>query len=126
MGVFMRLILFVLSITFSAGLFVMKTNMMADMQATWANAPAASSPADQGQGFADAMMAQAMAIMGAGAAANMAVPAAAPAMGGMPDTKALQSQIESQLKGFEMGGNPSNFNRPKDFNARFVKARETN
>jgi hypothetical protein len=128
----MRLVLFVLSITFSAGLFAWKTNMLADMNETW-QSMAANPQASKPEGFADQMMAMAMAAMGGGgpaaAALSGAAPsgAAAPVVPGMAETKATYDEIGKQLGGFGGGaGSSSSFSRPKELSARFVKARESN
>lgn len=130
----MRLVLFVLSITFSACLFVWKTDMLADMDQKWQTMASNSASQTTPDGFADQMMAVAMAALGGGgpAAAALSVGATpsatgAPGMAGIPDASAIQSEIDKQLGGFSGGASGAgSFSRPKDFSARFVKAREFN
>jgi hypothetical protein len=124
----MRLVLFVLSITFSACLFVWKTNMLADMNASW-QSMAASQEASRPDGFAGQMMAMAMAAMGGGGTEVMGsmVVGDAASMPGLPDTQATYDEISKQLGGFGgSSGGGSSVSRPKEFSARFVKARESN
>lgn len=130
----MRLILFVLSITFSACMFVWKTNMLADMDQKWQSMASNSASQTKPEGFADQMMAMAMAAIASGGPAAAALPVGAipsatgaPGMAGIPDTSAIQAEIEKQLGGFSGGASGAgSFSRPKDFSARFVKARESN
>ncbi len=122
----MRLVLCVLSITFSAYLFVWKTHMLSDLDPRW-DSTASRVSGSKPKGFADQMMA---AMAGGGPAAagfSTGAPATSgvPGMAGMPDTQAIQAEISRQLAGFDGGSSGAGtFSRPKEFSARFVKAHE--
>lgn len=124
----MRLVLFVLSLTFSACLFVWKTDSLGDFVQSGSLQDTSNLGTGQAKDFTDQLMAQAMAMMVSPDAAGLAsgsMAISSPGMAGMPDTKALQSQIESQIAGSGMGATKPTVTRPKDFSARFVKARGT-
>ena len=61
-------------------------------------------------------MARAMAIMGGNGAGAAPGDIA-------PDTAGVQAQIEAQVQGMVLGGGAAALTRPRDFSARFVKAR---
>ena len=106
--------------------------MLADMDQKWQSMASNSASQTKPEGFADQMMAMAAIASGGPAAAALpvgAIPSAAgaPGMAGIPDTSAIQAEIEKQLGGFSGGASGAgSFSRPKDFSARFVKARESN
>lgn len=130
----MRLIMFVLSLTISACAFVWKMEMLSGQSQTAAGSGGAVLSAGLPTGATDPtlftqFMNSAMALMpGGGSVSGM--PMADPSNGGigalgqMPDSQAIASQIEAQLKNTDFGnGSGMMAAKPKDFSARFVKAR---
>lgn len=128
----MRLIMFVISLTISACVFVWKMEMVTGPSQVAMGEKVLSGGGPTGQVDATLFtqfMNQAMALMpNGGSASGMAM--ADPSKGGMgalgqlPDSQAIASQIEAHLKTTDFGGGVGMMAaKPKDFSARFVKAR---
>jgi hypothetical protein len=126
----MRLIMFVISLTISACVFVWKMETISGQsQATAGNGgtvlsgglPTGANDPTLFTQFMDS----AMALMpGGGSAMGDPSNGGIGALGQMPDSQAIASQIEAQLKNTDFGHSGGRMApKPKDFSARFVKAR---
>lgn len=127
----MRLIIFVLSLSLSTSIFAWKMNMFADM-----GYPATAGQMTGGTEASDDMMSRAMQIIAGTPDGQATIETlntdivingdTLSMKNGALDPKAVEAIIQDQMTGVGGSGTSmgSGFTRPKDFSARFVKARE--